>query len=355
MIIISAQDITNIERKTVNKPEERKQIIKNALSQYVKELHFEEMTPHQLIVTYPLLKYVTSEQFLTFLHGAYAHFQIFKDIDLTEPENDGLIPLSIQRVKPSNDKLSNIPIHLRCGFYAKDLMTPIHEHTYQHVANSIQATYIGAQSAINNDMTYILDGTGHHATYEEYGGYCFLNTAVFGALCLQDGLGYKGKIVILDIDYHHGDGTQDLCQLFGQSHDIHCVSIHMNPMFDYPKHCGYEFENGKYNTNITVEPKSDINKYMEKLQIALNKIKEINPYGVVLSIGYDILIDDLDANSLGGMNIKPDDFKLIAKTISSSLYKINKNMKVLLVQEGGYNLELIPKASYNFIENFKLE
>ena len=355
MIIISAQDITDIKRKSVNKPEERKQIIKSALANYVTELHFEEMTPHQLISTFPLLKYVTSEQFLTFLCKAYEHFQIFKDIDLTEPENNGLIPLSIQRNKPPSHKIADIPVHLRCGFYAKDLMTPIYDNTYQQVANCIQATYMATQSAINNDVTYILDAAGHHATYEEYGGYCFINTAVFGALCLQDGLGYKGKIAILDIDYHHGDGTQDLCQLFGQSHDINCVSIHMNPMFDYPKHCGYEFENGKYNTNVIVEPKSDINKYMEKLQIALDKIRQINPYGVVLSIGYDILVDDLDANSMGGMNIKPDDFKLIAKTISSSLYKINKNMKVLLVQEGGYNLDLIPKASYNFVENFKLE
>ena len=154
----------------------------------------------------------------------------------------------------------------------------------------------------------------------------------------------------MDIDYHCGDGTAELCRKM----EIPNISIHINPIYDYPKHIGYEYENDRYTTNILVDPGTNIDGYNDKLEIALKKIKTIVPDYVVISIGYDILKNDPDANSLGGMDILPKDFEVIAKTLSSGLYNINKNIKILIVQEGGYNLDLIPDAAYHFVHNFKL-
>lgn len=355
MKVITAQDITNdFERDSTNKPETRKRLIELKLGPYVEQLEFDILSPDTLIKKYPLIQCITSSIFLDFLYNSHAHFEMFRDIDLLSTDGSGLIPLNIQRNKPHSTQIINIPKHLRCGLYAKDLMTPIYNNTYEHVINSIQTTHMAAYSALNNRVAYALvDSPGHHASFEEYGGYCFLNNAVYGAVCLQhiDSYTGKNKVAILDIDYHCGDGTSALCRKM----EIPNISIHMNPIYDYPKHVGYEHENDKYTTNILVDPGTNIGKYTKKLEEALGHLKRICPNYVVISIGYDILKNDPDANSLGGMNILPGDFEVIAKTLSSGLYKINENVKVLIVQEGGYNLDLIPDATYHFVHNFKLE
>lgn len=359
MIIISSQNLVNhSERDTINRPQHRRVVIEHNLAKYVKKYALEPMTPAQLLSTYPSIYLITGYNFINFLYSSYTSFAMCQDIDLTSVDGNGLIPLSINRKDTTYLFLNNIPLHLHCGFYATDLMTPIYENTYQLVSESIQITYLAAQSAFSNGIAYALvDSPGHHASYNQYGGYCFVNNSVFGALSIQKMIYdskktyYEDSVLIFDIDYHHSDGTQELCKTC----EINTISIHMNPIYDYPKHSGYEFENSKYTTNIIVEPKTDISGYIDKLNIALNIIATHKPDAIVLSIGYDILIGDPDVNSNAGMNIKPEDFKLIANTISSSLFKINKDIKVLIVQEGGYNLDLIPEAAYNFVENFKLQ
>lgn len=153
------------------------------------------------------------------------------------------------------------------------MSTPIYDFTYQQVKESLFIIQKCVKTLLENqtNVTYTLTNCpGHHASMNQYGGYCFINNAVFGALLMKDI--YK-NIAILDIDYHHGDGTQMLCQRL---------------------------------------------------------------------------------NIKTGTTIKPEDFKLIGEYISSSLKKINENIKVLITQEGGYNLELIPIASKYFVEHFNI-
>jgi acetoin utilization deacetylase AcuC-like enzyme len=359
MIILTIDsDVTSIERDSVNQPEKRIQLIRENNPEHVEVIKFDEDIYDTFIHKSPEMKLITSDIFLNFL-SSIDFQEVEKDIDIQTIDGKGLVPLSFSR-QSIDEHLLDIPAHLQAGIYAKDVSTPIYDYTYQQVKESLFLVQRCAIALLENttNVAYALTPSpGHHASMNQYGGYCFLNNAVYGALLLQSPA--RKRVIILDIDYHYGDGTQQLCTGFYYktfSNNISAISIHINPLYDYPKHSGYEggsmflsFE------NITFEPKCDIQQYLSKLEIAISKISEHpTPDYVVLALGYDILMDDLDANMNGGTTIKPEDFKLIAEFISSELKKMNENIKVLITQEGGYNLELIPVASKAFVDNFKI-
>jgi acetoin utilization deacetylase AcuC-like enzyme len=233
-------------------------------------------------------------------------------------------------------------------------MTPIYKDTYGYIINSINIVDVSVKYLLSlkqnaPGIAYALTSSGgHHASYEEYGGYCFLNNASYGAFCFKH---QYNNISILDLDYHHGDDTQLLCQ----DTDILTISLHIDPRLDYPRCSGYKFENNKFNYNFPLPKGCNIKEYIKYVEEAFDKIDELMTLAVlIIPMGYDTLEDDLDISKLGGCLLKIDDYELIANTISSRLIKNNPNTKVLITQEGGYNLMSTPKTVYKFIHGFKL-
>lgn len=352
MIILTIDsDVTPIERDSVNQPEKRIQLIRENNPDHVQVIKFNQDIYDTFISKSKQLKSITTDIFMNFL-SSIDFKEVEKDIDIQTINGKGLVPLSFSRRIPEYIHL--MPYHLQTGLFAKDVSTPIYDFTYHQVKESLFLVHRCATALLENttNVAYALTPCpGHHASKNQYGGYCFLNNAVYGASLLK--YHPDKNVVILDIDYHHGDGTEQLCS----SLRYKTISIHINPLYDYPKHSGHELESTYWNSNITFEPKCNIDEYISKLDIAMSIIiddRGNTPDYVVLALGYDILMDDLDANMNGVTTIKPEDFKLIAEFISSRLKKINENIKVLITQEGGYNLELIPLASKAFIDNFKI-
>ncbi|CAJ0838774.1 20593_t:CDS:2 [Entrophospora sp. SA101] len=173
---------------------------------------------------------------------------------------------------------------------------------------------------------------GHHANQNLCGGYCFLNNVAIVTNILIDKEKNLKKVVILDIDYHHGNGTQDI--FYSDSNPLY-VSFHAEN--DYPWYTGDESEIGigegeSYNINVPLSKNTDDQQYLEQLKnIINNKIIPYNANYLAVSLGVDTYKDD----PIGGLNLTSECYLEIGKLIKSI------NLPTLFVLEGGYHLETI--------------
>jgi len=133
---------------------------------------------------------------------------------------------------------------------------------------------------------------GHHATTDLYGGYCFFNNAAIAAHHVASTTGTK--VTVLDVDYHHGNGTQ---QIFYERDDVQFVSLHGDPARAYPYFTGYidEVGSGKgrgSTLNVPLAARTDDDSYMKSLERACESIKKFGPSMIIVSLGLDTFITD---------------------------------------------------------------
>ncbi|MFO1034592.1 MAG: histone deacetylase family protein [Hyphomicrobiales bacterium] len=166
---------------------------------------------------------------------------------------------------------------------------------------------------------------GHHAASDLAAGCCFFNNAALAAEHLTRA---GRRVAILDIDVHHGNGTE---AIFYDRVDVLTVSIHCNPKRFYPFFWGYTEETGRgvgegFNLNLPLERGTAIDAYMAALEIALQRIADFAPSHLVLAAGLDIAIDD----PFKGFAIRTEDFAQVGARIAQL------RLPTLVVQEGGY-------------------
>ena len=131
---------------------------------------------------------------------------------------------------------------------------------------------------------------GHHAERKVFGGFCYFNSNAIAANYLSK----FGKVAILDIDYHHGNGQQDI---FYKRNDVLTISIHGNPSFAYPYFSGFKDEKGEgeglgFNINYPLKEKLNGAEYLEVLGLALKKIVKFKPSFLVVALGLDVAKGD---------------------------------------------------------------
>ncbi len=166
---------------------------------------------------------------------------------------------------------------------------------------------------------------GHHAASDLAAGFCFFNNAALAAEVLTQ----AGKrTAILDIDVHHGNGTE---AIFYDRADVLTVSIHVDPKRFYPFFWGYEAEHGRgagegYNLNLPLQRGTEIKAYLSALDLALERVSEFAPEVLVIAAGLDIAIDD----PFKGFAIHTEDFTTIGRRIAEM------KLSMVTVQEGGY-------------------
>lgn len=177
---------------------------------------------------------------------------------------------------------------------------------------------------------------GHHAERRIYGGFCFLNNSAIAAHYLSK----HGTVALLDIDYHHGNGGEDI---FYARSDVLTVSIHGHPSHAYPNFSGYADERGEgvglgFNHNFPLEPPVDDDRYLIVLDRALGVIRNFKPRFLVLSIGFDIMRGD----PTGSFALTNAGMQRIGKRIGRF------GLPTLIVQEGGYALGNLRSGSHAF-------
>ena len=217
-------------------------------------------------------------------------------------------------------------IEIQVGYYCMDTFTPLNRNVYPAARGAVECAVTGAAALLENHrFAYALvRPPGHHAERRAFGGFCYFNSAAVAAEYLSD----YGRVAILDIDFHHGNGTQDI---FYERSDVLTISIHGHPCFAYPHFAGFEDEKGfgagsGYNINFPMAESITPEQYRRTLSKALNHIRAFSPAYLVLCLG----LDTAKSDPTGTWNLQADDFRENGRMISAL------GLPTLIVQEGGY-------------------
>ena len=245
-----------------------------------------------------------------------------------------------QRMKAKPDP-TNID---HAGFYCFDSGTPMNNKTWLASAWSAGTAYYAADFILKDKgkTSYALSRPpGHHASRDTYGGYCYFNNAAIAAKLLKK----KGRVAIVDIDFHHGNGTQEI---FYKDDQVFFISIHGDPRNHFPYFCGHPSEIGQgkgegYNLNIILEDGCTIKKYLKALkETVLPAIKRFEPKYIILSAGFDTY----ELDPIGQFKLKTEDFH----TIGSVFKKIG--LPTVILQEGGYHTQDLGKNVVSLLNAF---
>lgn len=228
------------------------------------------------------------------------------------------------------------------GFYAFGSDSPILEGTWEAAYWSAQCALTGASLIRSGErVAYALcRPPGHHAGIDLYGGVCYLNNAAIAARHLG------APVAILDIDYHHGNGTQDI--FYADPSVLYC-SLHADPDVEYPYYWGGSDERGEgrgagFNRNWSLPLGCDDATYLHALNEALATIRDFNPAYLIISAGFDTIAGD----PWGGFRLTTDGLHETGRQIAA----LAQDTPALIVQEGGYLLERLGENAVAFLRAF---
>lgn len=276
---------------------------------------------------------VHSPQLLALLQTAYRRFAQLKEGPRPA------IPDTFA-VGESGGRLSS-NIWAQLGRHCTDNLTPILADTWDAAYWSAQAALSAARALTEGaPLVYALcRPPGHHAYHDLYGGYCYLNNAAIAAHWLTR---QGHRLAVVDIDYHHGNGTQ---AIFYDRADVFVCSLHADPQEEYPYYAGYPEEMGRgagegYTLNLPLPLSTRETDYLHGLAWALDAVDGAAPDVLVVSLGFDTLAGDPH----GGMGLTPESFRPIGRCLSAL------GRPLLLVQEGGYLVDALPAALRALLE-----
>jgi acetoin utilization deacetylase AcuC-like enzyme/GNAT superfamily N-acetyltransferase len=216
---------------------------------------------------------------------------------------------------------------LRAGYYCIDTFTPINRNAWPASRRAVDCALTAAGALLGGTrLAYALvRPPGHHAEHSAFGGFCYLNSAAVAAHYLSK----HGRVAMLDIDYHHGNGQQEI---FYRRPDLLTVSIHAHPNVAYPYFSGFPSEIGEgpgrgCNLNFALGEQVDGVQYARILERALSRIRAFAPRFLVVCLG----LDTAKADPTGTWSLRSADFERNGRILGRMA------LPTLIVQEGGYN------------------
>lgn len=229
----------------------------------------------------------------------------------------------------------------KMGNFSSDMYTPLLQGTYRSAFDSASLAYSAAKhvQSRRDKVGYALcRPPGHHATTSLMGGYCYFNNSAIAANYLSS----FGKVAILDVDLHHGNGTQEI---FYERNDVLTVSIHADPRYKFPSYTGFTNEKGEgkgkgYNWNFPLGKDTSDAMYQRTLMKALKTIRRYSPSYLVIALGLDTFKED----SIGFFGLTTEYYQKMSATINKL------NLPTVIIQEGGYNTENLGSNAVSFIK-----
>ena len=261
--------------------------------------------------------------YVEFLRTAYTRWQ-------ADGRDGSMLPSGFPARSLRQDRVPD-GINGAMGYYAFDAGTPI-------VAGTWEAAFAAARCALTA-AALVSEGArsayalcrppGHHAARSVYGGYCYLNNAALAAQALRDA--GSARVAILDIDYHHGNGTQDI---FWARGDVHFTSIHGTPDTEYPYFLGYSDETGVgegagCTRNFPLPRGTGWDTYAAALEEAMAGLRAFAPDALVVSLG----VDAFEHDPISSFRLSSAHFADIGHRIAAA------GWPTVLVQEGGYAVD----------------
>ena len=221
-------------------------------------------------------------------------------------------------------------INGRLGWYCFETTTPITKGTYEAALSAVDTALSATRAVLDGDRAAygLCRPPGHHATTGLYGGYCFFNNAAIAANHVASTTG--SKVTVLDVDYHHGNGTQEI--FYGRD-DVQYVSLHGDPARAYPYIIGYADETGTgrgagCNINIPLAARTDDDHYVEALERACESILAFGPAMIIVSLGLDTFVTD----PISDLSLTADGFQRCGAVVAAM------GLPTVALQEGGYDV-----------------
>ena len=232
----------------------------------------------------------------------------------------------------------------RAGWHQVDLACPIGPGTWEAALASSEVAATAADMVLAGERhAYALcRPPGHHAYADMAGGFCFLNNTAIAAQRLR---GKHARVAVLDVDVHHGNGTQGI---FYERADVLTVSIHADPANYYPYFWGHAHETGEgagkgFNLNLPQPLGSPDAPWLAAGDQALARIREFAPTALVVALG----LDASESDPLQGLKVTGAGFHAMAGKIASL------GLPTVLVQEGGYLSDDLGRNLVQFLSGFE--
>jgi acetoin utilization deacetylase AcuC-like enzyme len=233
----------------------------------------------------------------------------------------------------------------QAGYHMSDVAAPIADGTWESCLWSARTAVHAAGLVLQGEKSAygLCRPPGHHAFADRAGGFCYLNNTAIGAQELRR---EYDRVAILDVDLHHGNGTQSI---FYQRDDVFTASIHADPLRFYPFFWGYANETGKgagqgFNLNLPLQRGSGDTVFLVALEAAIDRIKVFSPGALVIALG----LDAYEGDPFGGLRISTGGFNAISAMITSRLA-----IPTLIVQEGGYLCDELGENLTQFLQGFQ--
>jgi acetoin utilization deacetylase AcuC-like enzyme/GNAT superfamily N-acetyltransferase len=294
----------------------------------------EELNKVDLFQRIPVRHY--SEKNITAVHD-YGFVEYISNVCSKLDEGTAIYPYVFpvrNRARPPKD----LPI--RAGYYCIDTFTPLTGNAYLAAKRAVDSAITAAKQLLQGyRIAYALvRPPGHHAEPANFGGFCYFNSSAVAANILSK----YGKVAMLDVDYHHGNGQQEI---FYERDDVLTISIHGHPSFAYPYFSGFRGERGKgagrgFNVNYPLPEIIKNEKYHQTVAEALKRIRRFRPAFIVVPLGLDTARED----PTGTWTLEAGDFESIGNAIGSL------RRPTLVVQEGGYDTRVLGTNALHFFK-----
>lgn len=236
----------------------------------------------------------------------------------------------------------------KLGYYSMDLYTPVHKYLISAALTAASGAYNAALAVRDGgDRTSYAIGRppGHHAGYDYMAGYCYINNAAVAAEVLKG----KGRVAILDVDFHHGNGTEDIFRVMQKDlsdPQVLHISIHANPDRMFPYFSGATTDKSTplwKGINFALEKYVTDDEYHKVVEAAIAHVRDFSPQYLVVPVGFDTHEDD----PIGDFRLTTGYYQKLAATI------MNVGLPTVFVQEGGYKLETIGSNITSFIKGIE--
>ena len=237
----------------------------------------------------------------------------------------------------------------RLGAYCFDTATPIVAGTAAAARSAVDVALTTAARVVGGErLAYgLCRPPGHHAARGMLGGYCFFNNAAIAAEWLRRDAGHA-RVAILDVDYHHGNGTQ---QIFWERGDVLYVSLHADPARAYPYYSGFASEIGAgdgegLSLNVPLPAATGLDGYATALDRGLEAISSFAPDApLVLSLGFDTF----ELDPIGDLALRTADYHALGRMVAGS------GLPIVVLQEGGYAIDAIGANARAFLRGLRGE
>lgn len=264
-------------------------------------------------------------------------------LDPTNAERDALPsvwPLAQLHAFRSDTPPQNFAARL--GQYAFDAGTPLMAGSWVAAREGAACALAAAHALLTGERCAfaLTRPPGHHAGPAFMGGYCFVNNGAVAAQALRDG-GLE-RVAVLDIDYHHGNGTQTI---FYERDDVLTVSLHGDPRTEYPFFLGHADERGAgkgegCNLNLPLPRGTGFANWLRTLHTGLQAVSDFAPQALVVPMG----LDTFEGDPISGFTLRSADYLQIGRALASL------DLPTVLTLEGGYAVAEVGVNAVNVLE-----